>query len=117
MDFAAICLDLVGDFAFITLSTLGYADVLPPSPAAKVLCISLRVIGRVIGPFDLSVVMGMLNGRFINQEACAFPEYRLWGREKSSVCSHHLPRPFSAIRSVPFRARGDPSDSSIRRAL
>jgi hypothetical protein len=50
-------------FAFVTLTTLGYGDVLPITPLAK-----LSVIGiSVLGPFYLAVIMGVLIGRYIQQ--------------------------------------------------
>lgn len=51
-------------FAFVTLSTLGYGDVLPITPLAK-LC---TILFSVIGPVYLAVVMGVLIGRYIQQD-------------------------------------------------
>lgn len=51
-------------FAFVTLSTLGYGDVLPVTPLAKL----SSVIFSVIGPVYLAVIMGVLIGRYIQQE-------------------------------------------------
>lgn len=51
-------------FAFVTLSTLGYGDVLPITPLAKL----TTILFSVIGPIYLAVLMGMLIGRFIQQD-------------------------------------------------
>lgn len=51
-------------FAFVTLTTLGYGDVLPVTPLAKLITILLSVIG----PVYLAVIMGVLIGRYLREE-------------------------------------------------
>ncbi len=51
-------------FAFVTLTTLGYGDVLPLTPVAKLTTILISVIG----PFYLALIMGLLIGRYIQEE-------------------------------------------------
>ncbi len=51
-------------FAFITLATVGYGDILPVTNAARVASIGLSVAG----PFYIAVVMGVLISRLTRQE-------------------------------------------------
>jgi hypothetical protein len=51
-------------FAFVTLTTLGYGDVLPVTPLAKLTVI----LFSVIGPVYLAVIMGVLIGRYLQDE-------------------------------------------------
>lgn len=51
-------------YAFVTLSTLGYGDMLPITPLAKL----WTIMFSVIGPVYLAVLMGVLIGRYIQQE-------------------------------------------------
>ncbi|KEF43322.1 MAG: hypothetical protein ER33_00835 [Cyanobium sp. CACIAM 14] len=51
-------------FAFVTMTTLGYGDVVPLTPQAKLLSICLSVLGT----FYLAVNLGVLIGRFIQEE-------------------------------------------------
>lgn len=55
----------VAYFAFVTLSTLGYGDVVPLTPMAKLSTILISLIG----PSYLALVMGVLIGRYIHQES------------------------------------------------
>ncbi len=50
-------------FAFITLATVGYGDILPVTPAAKMASIGLSVAG----PFYMAVVLGVLISRRTQQ--------------------------------------------------
>jgi len=52
-------------FAFITLTTTGYGDVLPVTQAAQLTSVMVAVIGQIY----LAVVMGVLISRFTLQEA------------------------------------------------
>lgn len=54
-------------FAFVTLTTVGYGDILPVTPVAQITSVSFSVIG----PFYLAVVMGVMISRFTIQEANA----------------------------------------------
>ena len=47
-------------FAFVTLSTVGYGDVIPTAPVVQVVCIALSVLG----PLYMAVVLGVLISRF-----------------------------------------------------
>ena len=51
-------------FAFITLTTLGYGDVLPVTPLAKL----SAIVFSALGPIYLAVNMGVLIGRYIQQD-------------------------------------------------
>ncbi|MCX5949074.1 MAG: potassium channel family protein [Cyanobacteria bacterium] len=46
-------------FAFVTLSTVGYGDVIPTAPVVQVVCIALSVLG----PLYLALVLGVLISR------------------------------------------------------
>ena len=48
-------------FSFVTLSTLGYGDVVPVRPEAR----SLAVLTAVIGQMYIALVMAMIVGKFI----------------------------------------------------
>ena len=52
-------------FAFVSLTTVGYGDILPVTPVAQISSVSFSVIG----PFYLAVVMGVMISRFTIQEA------------------------------------------------
>lgn len=54
-------------FAFVSLTTVGYGDILPVTPVAQISSVSFSVIG----PFYLAVVMGLMISRFTIQEANA----------------------------------------------
>ena len=47
-------------FAFVTLSTVGYGDVIPTAPVVQVVCIALSILG----PLYMAVVLGVLISRF-----------------------------------------------------
>ncbi len=51
-------------FSFVTLTTLGYGDVLPVTPLAKL----STILFSIIGPVYLAVIMGVLIGRYLQQE-------------------------------------------------
>ena len=51
-------------FAFVTITTLGYGDVLPVTPLAKL----STILFSVIGPIYLAVIMGVLIGRYLQEE-------------------------------------------------
>lgn len=51
-------------FAFVTLTTLGFGDVLPTTPMAKL----STIFFSVIGPLYLAVIMGVLIGRYLQQQ-------------------------------------------------
>ena len=56
-----------GDFiyySFVTLSTLGYGEIIPLTPIAR----SIAVLASVTGPMYLTVVIAMLVGKFANKE-------------------------------------------------
>ncbi|MGK7915423.1 MAG: ion channel [Prochloraceae cyanobacterium] len=64
-DYATL-LQLFLYYSFITLSTLGYGDVLPVTPAAQSLSIALSLIGQIY----LTVLVAILVGKYIsNQES------------------------------------------------
>lgn len=46
-------------FAFVTLTTVGYGDVIPTAPVVQVVCIGLSVVG----PLYLALVLGLLISR------------------------------------------------------
>ena len=50
-------------FAFVSLTTTGYGDILPVTPAAQMVSIALAVAGNSY----LAIVMGVLIGRFSNR--------------------------------------------------
>jgi hypothetical protein len=50
--------------AFVTITTLGYGDVLPTTPLAKL----STILFSVVGPVYLAVILGVLIGRYIEQE-------------------------------------------------
>jgi hypothetical protein len=54
-------------FAFVSLTTVGFGDILPVTPVAQISSVSFSVIG----PFYLAVVMGLMISRFTIQEANA----------------------------------------------
>lgn len=54
----------VAYFAFVTLTTLGFGDIVPLTPLAKL----TTILFSVLGPFYLAVNMGVLIGRYIQQE-------------------------------------------------
>jgi hypothetical protein len=54
-------------FAFVSLTTVGFGDILPVTPVAQISSVSFSVIG----PFYLAVVMGVMISRFTIQEANA----------------------------------------------
>jgi voltage-gated potassium channel Kch len=54
----------VAYFAFVTLTTLGYGDIVPLTPLAKL----STIVFSLLGPFYLAVNMGVLIGRYIQQE-------------------------------------------------
>lgn len=51
-------------FSFVTITTLGYGDVLPATPLAKL----STILFSVIGPIYLAVIMGVLIGRYLQEE-------------------------------------------------
>ena len=50
-------------FAFICLTTVGFGDITPTNPAARMLAVTTGVIGQLY----LAVVMGILIGRFSSE--------------------------------------------------
>ncbi len=50
-------------FSFVTLTTLGYGDVLPVLPFAK----SLTVLISVVGQLYLTIIIALLVGKYSNQ--------------------------------------------------
>ena len=50
-------------FAFVCLTTLGFGDITPQLPVARMLSVATSIIGTLY----LAVVMGVLIGRFSNQ--------------------------------------------------
>jgi hypothetical protein len=50
-------------FSFVTITTLGYGDVLPVTPLAKL----STIFFSVIGPVYLAVIMGVLIGRYLQE--------------------------------------------------
>jgi hypothetical protein len=51
-------------FAFVSLTTVGYGDIVPMRPAAQIVSIALSVAG----PFYIAVVMGVLISRLTIQD-------------------------------------------------
>ena len=47
-------------FAFICLTTVGFGDITPVQPIARMLAVTTAVVGQLY----LAVVMGILIGRF-----------------------------------------------------
>ncbi len=64
-------------FAFVTLTTLGYGDILPATPLAKL----STVLISVIGPVYLAVIMGVLIGRYIQEGAGESETQELIGQQ------------------------------------
>ncbi|QEY32691.1 two pore domain potassium channel family protein [Synechococcus sp. RSCCF101] len=54
-------------FAFVTMTTLGYGDVLPVTPVAQIAVI----LFSILGPVYLAVMLGLLIGRYLQQESDA----------------------------------------------
>jgi hypothetical protein len=54
----------VAYFAFVTISTLGFGDVVPITPLARL----STILFALLGPFYLAVNIGVLIGRYIQQE-------------------------------------------------
>jgi voltage-gated potassium channel Kch len=52
-------------FAFVTLTTTGYGDVVPRTPLAQMASVSVAVIGTLY----VTVVMGLLISRLMLKEA------------------------------------------------
>lgn len=52
-------------YAFVSLTTMGYGDVLPTTPPAQMLGVAIAVLGT----FYVAVVMGLLISRLIAREA------------------------------------------------
>lgn len=52
-------------FAFVTLTTTGYGEILPVTPLAKMISTALAIAGNVY----LASVLGLLIGRFSTQES------------------------------------------------
>ena len=51
-------------FSFVTLTTLGYGDILPVSSAAK----GLAIAEAIVGPVFLAILMARLVGLYVAQE-------------------------------------------------
>ena len=51
-------------FAFVTLTTLGYGDVLPVDPAAR----SVTIFFSVAGQLYLTMIIAMLVGKYLNSK-------------------------------------------------
>ena len=51
---------LINYFAFVCLTTVGFGDINPALPLARM----LSVVTSIAGPLYLAVVMGVLIGRF-----------------------------------------------------
>ena len=62
-------------FAFVTLTTTGYGDMLPVSPAAQMASVALAIVGNCY----LAVVLGLLISRFTVQEQREPPPHGLDG--------------------------------------
>ncbi|MEB3243514.1 MAG: potassium channel family protein [Cyanobacteriota bacterium] len=52
-------------FAFVSLTTMGYGDVIPLTPAASMICVMIAIAGT----FYIAAVMGVLISRLTVQEA------------------------------------------------
>ena len=52
-------------FSFVTLTTLGYGDITPVSPAAKSICIVIAVAGQ----FYLTILVAMLVGKYLGRKS------------------------------------------------
>ncbi len=52
-------------YAFVTMTTLGYGDLLPLTPAAK----SFSVLISVSGSFYSTIVLGMIVGKYISTQS------------------------------------------------
>jgi voltage-gated potassium channel len=63
-------------FAFVSLTTVGFGDILPVTPVAQI----SSVCFSVIGPIYLAVVMGVMISRFTIQEANAAERDELNGK-------------------------------------
>ena len=51
-------------YSFITVTTIGYGDILPISPAAK----SLSILFGVISQLYLTIIMALIIGKFLNEK-------------------------------------------------
>jgi voltage-gated potassium channel len=49
-------------YSFVTLSTLGYGDIIPHSPQAKSIAMAIAVFGQLY----MAILMAMLVGKFLN---------------------------------------------------
>ena len=54
----------INDFAFVSLTSVGYGDIVPVMPSTKMASVGLSVAG----PFYISVVMGVLISRLSQME-------------------------------------------------
>ena len=58
-------------FSFVTLTTLGYGDILPVSSAAK----GLAIAEAIVGPVFLAILMARLVGLYVAQESREADEF------------------------------------------
>ena len=52
-------------FSFVTMSTLGYGDILPVTEAAR----SLAIITTLFGQFYMAIIVGIIVGKFISSKS------------------------------------------------
>ncbi|MEB3306846.1 MAG: potassium channel family protein [Cyanobacteriota bacterium] len=57
-------------FAFVSLTTMGYGDVVPQTPTASMACVMIAVAGN----FYIAVVMGLLISRLTTQDRMRDPD-------------------------------------------
>ena len=57
-------------FAFVSLTTMGYGDVVPQTPAANMICVMIAIAGT----FYIAVVMGLLISRLTLQASDETPK-------------------------------------------
>ena len=51
-------------YAFVTLTTLGYGDVIPKTPGTK----SLAIFIAVVGQFYIAIIIATLVSKYLNQK-------------------------------------------------
>ena len=60
-------------FAFVTLTTVGYGDVIPTTPVVQVVCIALSVMGPLYLTLVLGLLLSRLNAGLVSPEPRSAP--------------------------------------------